>query len=102
MINNNQHIDHEFKVLDFRVKFKETEDKLLNAAHVVELVHLEAQILKEKMPHLSNGEVLLLVALKFAEEKTAIEDEYKVNVNDLHKKAKTALDLIEKITPTVN
>ena len=102
MLNNNQHIDHEFEVLDFKVKFKAEQDKLINATHVVELVRREAVQYKEMMPNLTDGEVLLLVALKFAEEKMVLEEEYKGNIETLYTKTKTALDLVDKMIPTLN
>jgi cell division protein ZapA len=93
----------EFEVLGFKVKLKPKVDGSSgNAQTVVDLVQTEALKIREAAPNLDSGQVALLVALKIAEDKIQIENEYKGNIDKLYSTACDALRLVDELTPTVN
>ena len=51
-------------------------------------------------PGLSQSQVAVLLALKFAGEKLALEKEYRENINQLRATAADALQFIEDVSPT--
>ena len=90
----------EFEVLGFKVKFKpEGTTNQFSASEVVECVNNEASSLKDNFPQLSQGELGALLALHFAKKNTALEKEYKNNIQQLNRTAHDALSLVETISP---
>ena len=87
----------EYNVLGYQVKFKpddiDTDDA--SSKEVVDLVLKEASRIQNSAPHLQNGEVAVLVALKLASEKLNLNNEYMTNIGDLKKAAQDALQFVE-------
>lgn len=89
----------EFNILGYRVVFQ-PEKEVVNYSpeSVVNFVQNEANVLKERMPHLEPGQLAILLALKFAKENLDLKMEFKENINELHNKAKDALQCLEGIS----
>ncbi len=91
----------EFEILGYKVKLQEVESTLsFSANEVVDLVKRESDKITVKAPHLSNGEVALLIALQMAKENLEINTKFQDDLNSLKDKAGQALNLIEEVTPT--
>ena len=89
--------EHTFDILGFKLKVRSDEnEQLINAKDVSQIVRDEAYSLKEKSPNLSNGEIAILLALKYAKEKLVLEKEYETNIQELQNTAKDALARIEE------
>ena len=89
--------EHTFDILGFKLKVRSDEnEQMINAKDVAQIVRDEAFSLKEKSPNLKNGEIAILMALKYAKEKMVLENEYKTNILELQNTAKEALTTIEK------
>lgn len=90
-----------FEVLGQKLKLKR--DELLDGigpSDIVGFVQTEALKLINSSPQLSQSQVAVLLALKFAGEKLALEKEYRENINLLQKTAVDALQFIEEVSPT--
>lgn len=100
-MNNDREHQEVFEVLGFKIKLKKDE-KLegITPAQIVSLVNAEAQNLYKEAPNLAPHQVAVLLALKFAGEKLALDKEYKENITQLHTTAVDALQLIEEISPS--
>lgn len=85
----------EFNVLGCKVKVRPDENDNHNALAVINLVNAEIQQLKNNRPMLRDTDVAVLVALKMAEEKMQLEDEYKTNLIKLENSLEQALQAIE-------
>lgn len=91
----------EFEVLGYKVKLREQGDSTgVSASEVVDLVKRESDKIMVKAPHLSNGEVALLVALQMAKENIEINQQFQSDLGSLKEKAGQALNLIEEVSPT--
>ncbi len=90
--------EYEFEVLGCRVKFNPVVDGGLSPTKVIELVNKEAQVIRASAPNRSDAEIAVLVALKLASEKIAIETEYKDNLNKLENSVSDALELVEQVS----
>ena len=104
MTNSNPNTkDLEFEVLGFRVKFRPDGDaEQKGATAVVDRVSKEAEIIREKFPELSKGQVAVLVALKMAKELEQLDNEYHENINKIQTSANDALRFIEEISTSVS
>jgi cell division protein ZapA len=92
-----------FEVLGCSLKLKEDE-KLegVTPNDIVSYVQNEAARLLQQTPGLNQGQVAVLIAMKLAGEKLALEHEYRDNIRLLHRTAKDAFQYIENISPTVS
>lgn len=90
-----------FEVLGQKLKLKQDE-KLsgIGPSDIVGFVQSEALKIISSSPQLSQNQVAVLLALKFAGEKLAIEKEYRENINLLRSTAIDALQYIEEVSPT--
>lgn len=85
-----------FDILGQKLKLKKDE-KLDGIApcEVVAYVQNEVSNFLKQTPNLSNSQLSVLLALKFAGEKMALEKEYRESIELLHATAKDALSYIE-------
>ena len=91
----------DFEVLGYKVKLREEENNSgISASDVVDLVRRESDKIMVKAPHLTNGEVALLVALQMAKENIEINKQFQSDLSSLKNKAGQALNLIEEVSPT--
>lgn len=91
-----------FEVLGQKLKLKKDE-KLegIGPSDIVGFVQSEAlKIISSSPQPLSQPQVAVLLALKFAGEKLALEKEYRENINLLRTTAADALQYIEEVSPT--
>ncbi len=89
-----------FEVLGQKLKLKK--DELLEGigpSDIVSFVQTEAFKIMSQSPHLSQTQVAVLVAMKFAGEKLALEKEYRENIYQLRTSAIDALQFIEDVSP---
>ena len=95
----------EFNILGYKVRFRpDTESSRfpagISASDIVKIVEDEATKIREVALGLDNGKIAVLVALKMATEKFALEKEYQDSIESLQKTAMNALQFIEEVTPT--
>ena len=90
----------EFNVVGCRVRFNPAVDGGVKPQEVVELVRREAVSLKQNAPKRTDAEIAVLVALKLASEKIAIESEYRQNIDKLENSISDALEFVEQVSPT--
>lgn len=100
-MNNEREIQEVFEVLGYRIKLKKDE-KLdgVSPTDIVGFVQSEAQVIFKQSPQLAPHQVAVLLALKFAGEKLALEKEYRENITQLRLTAVDALQYIEEVSPT--
>lgn len=93
--------DAVFEVLGQKLKLKRDE-KLdgIGPSDIVGFVQSEALKIINQSPQLSQSQVAVLLALKFAGEKLALEKEYRENITLLCTTAADALQFIEEVSPT--
>jgi cell division protein ZapA (FtsZ GTPase activity inhibitor) len=90
-----------FEVLGQKLKLKRDE-KLdgIGPSDIVGFVQSEALKIINQSPQLNQSQVAVLLALKFAGEKLALEKEYRENITQLRTTAIDALQFIEEVSPT--
>ena len=100
-MNNEREIQEVFEVLGYRLKLKKDE-KLegISPSDIVGFVQSEAAKIFRQSPQLAPHQVAVLLALKFAGEKLALEKEYRENIDQLRSTAVDALQYIEEVSPT--
>lgn len=97
-VRENQEI---FEVLGYRLKLKKNEElNGISPCDIVGFVQSEAQKIFKDSPQLAPHQVSVLLALKFAGEKLALEKEYCESINQLRSTAIDALQYIEDVSPT--
>lgn len=92
-----------YEVLGHTLRLKK--DELLDGvlpSEIVGYVQTEIGNILKKSPHLSESQIAVLVALKVAGEKLALEKEYRENVSALKRTANDALHYIEEISPSTH
>jgi hypothetical protein len=100
-MNNERENQEVFEVLGYKIKLKK--DELLEGVRptdIVGFVQTEASKIFKQSPELAPHQVAVLLALKFAGEKLALEKEYRENINQLRMTAVDALQYIEEVSPT--
>lgn len=103
---NNVREDHAvdakvFEVLGLKLKLKKDETlEGVEPSDIVGYVQSEALKIMSSTPGLNQSQVAVLVALKLAGEKLALEKEYRENINQLQSCAVDALQYIEEVSPT--
>ena len=95
--------DLEFEVLGFKVRFKpDTDAGQDGVIEVVERVSKEAEIIRERFPELSKGQVAVLTALKMAKELVQLDKDYRDSINKVQASANDALRFLEEISTNVS
>lgn len=90
-----------FEVLGQKLKLKKDERlEGFGPSDIVGYVQTEASKIINQSPQLSQSQIAVLLALKFAGEKLALEKEYRENIHQLQKTATDALQYIEEVSPT--
>lgn len=97
-VRENQEV---FEVLGYKIKLK-NDERLdgVSPTDIVDFVQTEAQKIFKQSPQLAPHQVAVLLALKFAGEKLALEKEYRENITELRTSAADALQYIEEVSPT--
>jgi cell division protein ZapA (FtsZ GTPase activity inhibitor) len=90
-----------FEVLGQKLKLKRDE-KLdgIGPSDIVGYVQSEALKIINQSPNLSQSQIAVLLALKFAGEKLSLEKEYRENISVLRAAASESLQYIEEVSPT--
>lgn len=92
--------DREFEILGNKFRLKEEEAKSAPALQAIDIVRDEISRLTSQMGNISREQVLILAALKIANEKIELEQAYSQKLHTLNQTAIDALNLIEEATPT--
>lgn len=95
----------EFEILGTKVKFKyddPTSSGKERAQKAVSFVAKEASLIKADHPSMDNAKVLLLVALKLASEKYALEERVDLKLQGLEQASDDILKLIEEVAPSLS
>lgn len=97
----------DFELLGQKLKVKAPSDDLMqddaikvDANKVIEFVQDEVAKFRQKSPQMDDNKIAVLIALKFAEEKMILEQEYQDNIAKVSVIANDALTFIEEATPT--
>lgn len=94
--------DAVFEVLGQRIKLKKDEALLgVGPSDIVGFVQSEAFKIMSQAPHLNQSQVAVLLALKLAGDRLALEKEYRENIQQLRSSAAEALQIIEEVAPTI-
>jgi cell division protein ZapA len=100
-MNNEREIQEVFEVLGYKIKLKKDERlEGVSPTDIVGFVQAEASNIFKQSPQLAPHQVAVLLALKFAGEKLALEKEYRENIKALRTTAVDALQYIEEVSPT--
>ena len=89
----------EFEVLGFKVRYTSGSGKDIDAKSVVEVVNEVGMQIKTSAPHLSHGQIAILVALKMAEERLIQKAGFHDRLEHIEQSARGALELIENALP---
>jgi cell division protein ZapA (FtsZ GTPase activity inhibitor) len=101
LTKNNEFNAVDYNILGYNVRLKSTTaEEEANASEIIRLVREEAQAIQEQAPHLSRGEVALMVALTLAEKNQSIQDEFKDSIQQLQGQAGSVLQVIEELSPS--
>ena len=97
-------INREHEILGMRLSVQdEAEQKSkVTSARVIEFVQNEVEKLQEQYPQLDNSQLAVLLAMNFARERLEIEEDFKMNIEEIERSTKEALKNIESITPLYN
>lgn len=82
--------------------FKLNKDQMLEGitpSEVVGYVQTEVSNILRKSPNISESQIAVLIALKIAGEKMALEKEYRESVSTFKRNATDALRFIEEVSP---
>ena len=94
--------EKEFDVLGYKITFTPNEEEEgVSALETVEYVRVLAEQIRQKAPHLDNGQIATLTALQIANEKLSNERDFETNINKLHSTASDALQFIEEVSPSM-
>jgi cell division protein ZapA (FtsZ GTPase activity inhibitor) len=89
----------EYNILGCNVRIKKDEAERDNALKAIEIVNKEIEKMRLQNSKLKDIDVAVLMALKFASEKSEIETEYKENIFSLKAGVNEALSFIEEVSP---
>jgi cell division protein ZapA (FtsZ GTPase activity inhibitor) len=93
----------DFEVLGQKLKLKKKEMlEGIEPSDIVGYVQSEALKIINKSPALNKSQVAILLSLKFAGEKLALEKEYRENIQYLRTSATGALQFIEEFSSSTN
>jgi cell division protein ZapA (FtsZ GTPase activity inhibitor) len=100
-MNNEREDQIVYEVLGQTLKLKKDEAlESVSPSNIVGYVQTEVASILRKSPHLNESQIAVLVALKIAGEKLALEKEYRENVSFFKSTAADALAFIEEISPS--
>ena len=100
---DSKHSAIDYEILGYKVKLRPQEgEDAISPDDVVQLVRDTSNEILDKAPHLSRGEVALLVALSMAQDKLSLENEFKADLEQLKRTAGDALQFIEEVSPSMN
>ncbi|MBY0415817.1 MAG: hypothetical protein K2Q18_16720 [Bdellovibrionales bacterium] len=100
-MNNERETQEVFEVLGYKLRLKKDESlEGISPTDIVGFVQSEASKIFKQSPQLAPHQVAVLLALKFAGEKLAMEKEYRENIMQLRSTAVDALQYIEEVSPT--
>lgn len=92
-----------YEVLGCSLKLKEDERlEGVLPSDIVSYVQNEAAKILQQTPGLNHGQIAVLIAMKLAGEKLALEHEYRDNIRLLSRTAEDALQYIEHVSPTIS
>jgi cell division protein ZapA (FtsZ GTPase activity inhibitor) len=89
----------EYNILGCNVRIKKDEAERDNALKAIEDVNNEIEKMRSQNSKLKDIDVAVLIALKFASDKSEIESEYKENIFSLKAGVNDALSFIEEVSP---
>lgn len=92
-----------FEVLGHRLRL--TKDNVVSGVtpvEVVEYVQSEIDKMKITAPALSHSQVSVLLMLKLAGEKIALEKDFRTSIDEFKRTASEALQFIEEVSPTTH
>ena len=94
--------EHEILGMKLNVQNEVEQKSKVTSARVIEFVQTEVEKLKEQYPHLDNSQLAVLLAMNFARERLEIEEDFRLNIEEIERSTKEALENIESITPLYN
>ena len=94
--------EHEILGMKLSVQTQVEQKSKVTSARVIEFVQKEVDRLKEQYPHLDNSQLAVLLAMNFARERLEIEEDFRMNIEEIERSTKEALKNIESITPLYN
>lgn len=90
-----------FEVLGQKLKLKRDETlEGVGPSDIVGYVQTEASKIISQSPQLSQSQIAVLLVMKLAGEKLALEKEYRENILLLRNSAAEALQYVEEVSPT--
>lgn len=90
------------EILGCKIKLTAEAQDSVKAMDVIELINKEASEIKKRQPGLSNADTAVMVALKIAADRLAIEQDFKGNIEFLEKTIDNSLQVIDEVSPSVN
>ena len=102
MIEQNINREHEILGMKISVQSKEEQKSTVTSADVIDFVQIEVDKLREQYPHLDNSQLAVLLAMNFARERLEIEEEFRLNIEEIEQSTREALKNIDSITPLYN
>ena len=90
---------HEYNVLGQKVRFRSEDEAKVSPGLAVKYVQDVASDLQNKLLISDQNQLAVLVALRIAQDKLTLEDEYKNDIRDLKVTAKDALKMIDEVVP---
>lgn len=88
----------EYNILGCNVRIKKDEADRDNALKAIEIVNKEIEKMRSQNSKLKDIDVAVLIALKFASDKSEIESEYKESMFSLKAGVTDALNFIEEVS----
>lgn len=89
----------EYDILGYKVKLQGNANEVISPEEVVRYVRSQASTFRDRMPNLSAGEAILLVALKLAQDKMELENEYRKEIDQFRANADDVLKYIDEVSP---
>lgn len=90
-----------FEILGQKLKLKKDETlEGVGPSDIVGYVQTEASKIISQSPQLSQSQIAVLLVMKLAGEKLALEKEYRENIVLLRNSAAEALQYVEEVSPT--
>lgn len=87
----------DFEILGYKLRTAGHAPDGVSPVKVVTLVKKKLEEFQKLYPQYNKEHLLIMVALNFAEQKVALEQEYKLNLADLKAKTLGAIEIIEEV-----
>ena len=94
--------EHDILGMKLSVQSEAEQESKVTSARVIEFVQTEVDKLKEQYPQLDNSQLAVLLAMNFARERLEIEEDFRMNIEEIERSTRDALENIESITPLYN